>query len=83
MIIDILFDSGADLNAKDHEGVTALHKAAKGGHTTTVKHLLDLGALTELKSNIGQTALDLVRIKWPWHSAENQQFILRVLDCRE
>ena len=39
-----LIDAGADLNAPDGEGETALHKAAKANQAKVVQHLLKLGA---------------------------------------
>lgn len=39
-IVDILLERGADSNAKNEEGETALHKAAINGHDAVAKSLL-------------------------------------------
>ncbi len=54
-------DAGADVNAKDnngvHNGQTALILAVRLGHTDVVRTLLDAGADVNAKDNDGQTAL--------------------------
>ncbi|KAI1126751.1 acyl transferase/acyl hydrolase/lysophospholipase [Nemania abortiva] len=52
-----LVDQGADVNAKDHEGETALFKAAKGGHEAAVMLLLDAGAIAGSRWDSGRTPL--------------------------
>ena len=57
-IVQLLFDSGADLNKADRDGFTPLHHAAANGKIDTVRLLIDLGAeaqLTKLANN-GDTA---------------------------
>ncbi|HEY7544472.1 MAG TPA: ankyrin repeat domain-containing protein, partial [Blastocatellia bacterium] len=39
-----LLDGGADVNARDENGMTALMHAVKGSHTETVRVLLARGA---------------------------------------
>jgi ankyrin repeat protein len=49
---------GADINALDIDGKTALMRAASKGHTETVNLLLDHEALTLMpKTNMAHTAL--------------------------
>ncbi|KAJ0411923.1 hypothetical protein ATCC90586_006018 [Pythium insidiosum] len=43
-LLSLLADAGADLEAADERGDTALHYAALGGHTSVLRHLLALGA---------------------------------------
>ena len=52
-------DAGADVNAKDLVGNTALSEASYGGHTEIVAMLLEKGADVNAKNNDGDTALIL------------------------
>ena len=52
-----LISSGADVNAKDKGGWTALIWLAFRGHTGIVKLLIDKGAEVNAKTNYGETAL--------------------------
>jgi len=40
-----LLDHGADVNARDRRGFTALHRAAELGHLDVLRELLDRDAL--------------------------------------
>jgi ankyrin repeat protein len=55
--IRALLDRGADLNAKDREGWTALMRAAEKGYVITVKILLSKGADVNVQNKFGKTAL--------------------------
>lgn len=57
-LVQDLIKKGADVNARDHSGATALHKAAwaKNG-TDVVKCLLDNGVDVNAKDSSGRTAL--------------------------
>ena len=48
---------GADVNAKDNNGETALIEAASTGHTETVQALLDAGADVDAEGVFEMTAL--------------------------
>ena len=48
---------GADVNAKDEHGGTALISAAGGGHTEMVKILIDKRADMNVMEKYGNTAL--------------------------
>ena len=55
--VKLLLELGADINAKNNYGWTALIYAARWGNTDTVKLLLELGADINAKNNYGWTAL--------------------------
>ncbi len=52
-----LIKRGADVNAKEEDGWTALMHTAYEGHTETVTALIENGADVNAKDNIGRTAL--------------------------
>ncbi len=62
-ITDMLMAAGADINAKDGDGYTALLRAAHQGKTGTVRFLLERGADTSIPDIKGKTALDYAREK--------------------
>ncbi|RCI15173.1 hypothetical protein L249_6880 [Ophiocordyceps polyrhachis-furcata BCC 54312] len=70
-VVELLLENGADINARNSEGETALSLAAYHGHTSIAKLLLKKGAAASTKQNNGNTALmeavkrghlDLVRL---------------------
>jgi len=48
-----------DVDARDHDGTTALHSAALGGHTEAVCLLLGAGAGVDVRSNLEETPLHM------------------------
>lgn len=56
-IVQFLLSNGADINAKDDEGRTALMWAAFGGKKETLQILLAYNADINLRDNNGRTAL--------------------------
>ena len=52
-----LIDQGADVNARNHKGLTALHCAAKAGFTDIVALLLAHGAEVDAVDAAGETPL--------------------------
>ncbi|MBX2842757.1 MAG: ankyrin repeat domain-containing protein [Flammeovirgaceae bacterium] len=56
-IVELLIKNGANVNAKQIQGVTPLHSAAHNGETEIVKLLLENGAEVNAKMETGQTAM--------------------------
>jgi hypothetical protein len=54
-----LLSAGANVNAQDHKGNTALMAAAAGKNVRVVKVLLDAGADRTIKNKNGETALSI------------------------
>ena len=65
----LLLDRGADVNAKNNELYTPLHRAAQCGHRMVVQMLLDRGADVRAKSRSGETAEDLASARGQAHVA--------------
>ena len=61
-MVELLLAKGADINKRSlgRNGATALHLAVHGEHIETVKVLLAANADPLLKTQSGQTLLDLV-----------------------
>ena len=57
--VQVMADLGADPNAADEAGRTALHQAAAEGYAHVVTQLLGLGADASRQDADGRTALDL------------------------
>jgi len=60
-VIDLILSSGADVNAKQQQGWTAIHSAAMHGDLALLEKLLARGADATVKSDDGKTPLDLAR----------------------
>ena len=61
-IVQCLLEAGANKEAKDENGFTALHLASSTGEGEIVKYLLDVGAAPESRNTDGQTAQDLAML---------------------
>lgn len=61
-LLSWLVENGADINARDASGNTALHFAAKGSHNLAqIGELLRLGAKPGLKAKDGNTPLSIAK----------------------
>ena len=59
-----LLDGGADVDARNADGATALHGAAFFGRAEALELLLDNGADPEAENDQGQTAQDAAVDDW-------------------
>lgn len=62
-VMQALLDAGANVNARNDRGITALYFAAATGHEDQVKLLLSRGADQSIASNSGWTPLRVTRTK--------------------
>ncbi|MBA4285970.1 MAG: hypothetical protein C0434_10625 [Xanthomonadaceae bacterium] len=62
-VMKALLDAGADVNARNDRGITALYFAAATGHEAQVKLLLARGADRRIASKTGWTPLRITKVK--------------------
>ena len=77
--VEKVIKEGADVNAKNDNGNTALHIAAFKGNTDTVEALLAKGADVNAKNNNGYTAFDYCL----YYAQKNQIFNWHLLERLE
>ncbi|KAF1948447.1 ankyrin, partial [Byssothecium circinans] len=59
--IEVLLGYGTNVNAKDRDGNTPLHNAARSGNTALARKLREHGASTHLQNRKGLTPLDMAK----------------------
>jgi ankyrin repeat protein len=72
--VELLLRCGADINAKDFDGRTALFEAALSGHLKVVAILLERGADTHVRDIGGRTAFSEANV---WGEAEVAELLLK------
>ncbi len=73
--VRVMLDSGADVDAVNSTGLTALHLAARNGHVDVIKTLLKQDANIDATDESGWTALH--------HAADNDcEAVVRLLTDR-
>jgi ankyrin repeat protein len=72
IMIRMLLKQGADINAQNVAGMTALMESAIHGDVAKVKELLKRGAEVRLRDNGGRTACELAE-KFGRHSVRNRR----------
>ena len=58
-VVKIFLEAGADVNAVNEQGNTAIHYAAQGGRNRIIEFLASKGAKLDMKNKAGKTPLDL------------------------
>jgi ankyrin repeat protein len=69
-IAKALIKRGADVNAKDKDGMTALMVATSHDNAPTIGLLLQSGANAEAKNNRGEQALDIAKLNGNQEAAQ-------------
>lgn len=71
-IVLTLVNKGADLNRKEYDESTVLHRAAKRGNEAVTRLLVENGAVVNAKDKYGRTALH-------WAAEEGHEAVVRLL----
>ncbi|MDE0638822.1 MAG: ankyrin repeat domain-containing protein [Candidatus Poribacteria bacterium] len=77
-IMTFLLEKGADINARNRDGNTALHAAAFLGRAEAAELLLKHGVNVDIRNNHGGTAMDNATLDW-----DTTQAILNIIQVIE
>lgn len=56
-----MLEHGGDVNIQDNQKCTILHVAAMDNSSSIAETAMEYGAATDIKNNVGDTALDIAR----------------------
>ena len=63
-VMAFLLEKGADINARNRDGNTALHAAAFLGRADAIELLLEHGVDVNIRNNQGSSAIDSAQLDW-------------------
>ncbi|XP_061169146.1 ankyrin repeat domain-containing protein 50-like [Saccostrea echinata] len=78
-VLSLLLEHGADVNALNEDGETALHEACNSGYLKTVTALLQHGADVNLRSKANLSALDMAKEEENTKTKRWKDLIIRIL----
>ena len=85
--VKLAVDLGADVNASNEAGDTALHGAANAGYAEVIQLLAAKGANLNAKNRAGRTPLDMVKIDLEGtkgrHEVKSAEAVLRKLGAQD
>lgn len=79
-MLAVLISAGADINATDGSGQTALHRACDGMHGDKIKTLLSLGANPNIVNEFGQRPIDELMDNYNYRNDEMLPIMTALLD---
>lgn len=81
-ILHMLVEAGADINARNRSGETALHVAVRCGRKLAVKQLVEDGASVHARDAAGRSVLDVADIKMKSLGGQDTEQYAHLEACR-
>lgn len=78
-MLAVLVAAGADINATDNSGNTALHRACDAVHPDKIQALLDFGAHADLVNDYGQRPMDELIDNYGYRMTDTPELIAALL----